>query len=122
MACFIRSRTLAVVLLYVGIGSLCCCQTPAWYNQPQFFKNFDEYQTTDPLIFKVPFTGLGWGLLPNYPALSQFNAEGYSPIPANVQQEAAQVSAWNFGGPYFASSNLKRLYDSPPPSWDQFRM
>ncbi len=95
---------------------------PAWFGQPQLFKNLDKYETTDPLIGKVPFTGLGWGLLPNYPALSQFNAQGYSPIPGNIEQEASQVSAWRFGGPYFASGNAKRLYDSPPPSWDSFRM
>ena len=97
------------------------CQ-PAWFDEPLFFKYEDQWGTSDPLIHQLPFNGLAWGLLPNFPDASVIAEGAYTPDPMTLRLETAQVRQWSFGGPYFAFTNLRALYDSPPPEWDAFRM
>jgi uncharacterized protein (TIGR03437 family) len=118
MGYLIRPGSLAVTL-YVLLGFSVASGQPAWYSQPQLFKYAASYQTSDPLIYQVPFTGMGWGYL-YVPTVSQLDAGVYAD-PASLAQESAEAKAWNFGGPYFASTNLHSM-SAAPPSWDSFRM
>jgi Bacterial Ig domain len=60
--------------------------------------------------------------LPVYSTGLQLATGIYVPDASTAKALAAEVGAWKFGGPYFASSNIKRLYASPPSNWDSFRM
>ena len=107
----IRFRSLVgtLYILVFGVSAAHCQSAPAWYNQPQFFNFFDS--PTGPNIKQVPFTGQAWGgHFDNYPASSN----------VTLQQD---VAAWKAqSGVYFLTFSFEKVYGSPNPAWDAFRM